>query len=449
MNSGIETGIHRLRVMSDRRPFGSTRAARARSKGEARLPGIERYYKRMPTRRAGRPAALIVCCLAAAAAAQGVPPAAPAARSPQGAPAPGPRGAAAPGGAPAAPALTLHTAWTTELPALPSGSPAFDPRHLFVLLRDNRVAAVALDGGGLSWIADGAASAVAAGDGLAFLAGGDAIEARSAEAGAPAWVYRAGEPLAPMLAWDGGWLLAATAAGDALMLGARDGHLLWRQPLGAPIVARAAMAADRVYILLDDGRVTARRLVDGSAIWERRLGGRPTTLRVLDDCLFVGAEDTYLYCLDAKDGDRRWRWRTGGGITGTPDVDADRVYFVALDNVLRALDRGNGHQRWMRPLGFRPTGGPLLLNELLLVPGMSPELALFRAATGAPAGRLPAGAEPFVPPRVLGPAAAQPGEVTLIVVGRGGTVERLGPAPPPLQARPLAGVPPYVIRDPS
>ncbi|MBP1633683.1 MAG: afsK [Acidobacteria bacterium] len=392
----------------------------------------------MPTRRAAL-APLLALCLPVLAAAQGVPPAVPV-----GPPAQPPPGAAAP----AQPALTLYSAWSTELPAAPSGPPAFDAQYGFVPLRNGELAAVALDRGTLAWAAPVEARAVAAGIGLVFLAGAESIEARAAATGARGWAYAAGEALAPVLFFDGGWLLAATAAGDALMLNAQSGALLWRQPLGAALGRQAVMTGDRVYLLLDDGRVTARRLADGSMIWERKLGGRPTALRALDDRVFVGAEDKYLYCLDASDGDQHWRWRAGGGVTGTPAVDAGRLYFVAFDNVLRALNRGNGHLRWMRPLGFRPSDGPVLLGELLLVPTVSPDLALFRADTGAPAGKVSAGAEPAAAPHVL-PGAATAADMVLLVVTREGSIERLGPPPPPLLAKPLPGVPPYVSLAPT
>ncbi|MBP7571080.1 MAG: PQQ-like beta-propeller repeat protein [Acidobacteria bacterium] len=406
----------------------------------------------MPTRPAGL-APLVLLSLATLAAAQGAPPARPAPAATQRPPAAGTplsppaKGTALAPPAAAAPALALRSAWTTELPASPSGAPAFDARHAYVPLRDGRFTAVGLERGSVTWTAEAPAAAVAAGDGLVFLATGDAVEARRAATGEREWIYEPGEELAPALSWDGGWLLASTVDGDALMLGARDGKLLWRQALAARPATRPAMTADRLYLALEDGRVVARQITDGSGIWERRLGGRPAALSALDDRLFVGADDKYLYCLDTKDGDQKWRWRTGGAVTGTPAVGGDRVYFVAFDNVLRALDRGNGHQRWMRPLGFRPTGGPLLVNGLLLVPSLSPELAVFRADTGARAGTVPAGAEPVATPHVLYPASAGPGEVTLVVVGRTGRIERLGPAPPVLQAKPIPGAPMYLMPD--
>ncbi len=416
--------------------------------GTARRPGFGRYYKRMPTPRAGL-AALVALSLATLAAAQSPSPARPASAATQQpavagtAPSPPARGTALAPPA-AAPALALRSDWTTDLPGSPSGAPAFDAHHAYVPLRGDRLAAVGLEHGSVVWTVEARAAAVAAGDDLVFLAAGDAVEARRAATGEREWIFEPGEDLAPALSWDGGWLLAATADGDALMLGARDGRLLWRQELGARPAARPVMTGDRVYLALEDGRVTARLLADGSVIWERRLDGRPTALRATDDQLFVGADDRHLYCLDTKDGDRKWRWRTGGGVTGTPAVDGDRVYFVAFDNVLRALDRGNGHQRWMRPLGFRPTGGPLLVNGLLLDPSLSSELAVFKADTGVRAGTIAAGAEPVAPPHQLHPASAGPGEVTLVVVGRTGKIERLGPAPPVLQAKPIPGAPMYL-----
>jgi hypothetical protein len=100
----------------------------------------------------------------------------------------------------------------------------------------------------------------------------------------------------------------------------------------------------------------------------------------------VGSLDDWFYCLDTKDGKRKWRWRNDADVVGMPVIDRRRIYFVALDNVLRALNRGGGSLFWKRAIPMRPSSGPILTENLLIVPGLAAELHGYAIADGAPAG---------------------------------------------------------------
>ncbi len=97
---------------------------------------------------------------------------------------------------------------------------------------------------------------------------------------------------------------------------ATDGQVLWTRQLGSPVRARPVVTATGVYVSLDDGRVVALDLTTGAPRWERPLGGKPADLLVLDDRLFVGADDKYFYSLKTSNGDERWKQahrRAAGG----------------------------------------------------------------------------------------------------------------------------------------
>jgi outer membrane protein assembly factor BamB len=177
-----------------------------------------------------------------------------------------------------------------------------------------------------------------------------------------------------------------------------DGHLVWRRDLGSPAHAQPALAADRVYVPLDDNRVVALRVDTGDPVWERRLGGPATGLLAFEDRVFGGSTDNFFYALTAADGRVAWRWRTGADVVGVPVVDDRNVYFVSLDNVLRALSRRSGVQHWVRLLPLRPSRGPLMLERTVVVSGVAPMLRAYNVKDGTPAGELPASGELAGPP---------------------------------------------------
>jgi outer membrane protein assembly factor BamB len=287
------------------------------------------------------------------------------------------------------------------LDASPSAQAAADDKRAYIPLKGGRLVAVDLTKSTVLWSLDiDTKLAPAMGDGLVFVAGDEFLTALTAE-GAVRWTMPLGGGFSAPLLWDSGWLIAPATSGDVLCLRASDGQVLWTRNLGSPVSARPTIGGDRVYLSLENGRVVALGLKDGASIWEHQLGGTPGPVFALDDRVFVGARDKFFYCLNTKNGKRRWRWRTGGTIVGTAVVDPKRVYFTALDNVVRGLDRNNGSQHWQAGLPLRPTSGPLLLGSVLFVGGVAAELRAYTVKEGLLAGQYDAPSDLAAPPQLL------------------------------------------------
>jgi hypothetical protein len=160
---------------------------------------------------------------------------------------------------------------------------------------------------------------------------------------------------------------------------------LWRRDLGAPLQAAPALAGDRVYLPVSDGRVLALSLETGDEIWSRKLAEPAVGILPVGDRVFVGSKDNQMHSLKAGDGGTDWRWRTGADLLGLPVLDTRRVYFVALDNILRGHNRNSGSMEWKRVLPMRPFTGPFLSGGLVIVSGVASELHAYNAADGKPA----------------------------------------------------------------
>jgi outer membrane protein assembly factor BamB len=307
--------------------------------------------------------------------------------------------------APQAPSSSLslfpvYEAWNEPLEKTLVAPPAFAGSRAFFPV-EGELVAVDLASGTPDWTATATAASIpASGDGLLFVAGDAAIVAIDQESGSIAWRVPFETELAVPLVWDNGWLVAADVDGTLLSFRASDGTLIWKRDLGSRVHAAPALAADRVYAPLEDKRVVALNVSTGETIWERSLGGPPNEMLALDERIYVGSDDNFLYCLLASNGEIGWRWRTGGDVIGVPVVDDRRVYFVSRDNVLRALDRHSGSQRWMRALPGRPTRGPVRSGAVLLVSGVAPKVSAFAMNDGSPAGEVTAPGELAAAPYV-------------------------------------------------
>jgi outer membrane protein assembly factor BamB len=298
----------------------------------------------------------------------------------------------------------VRSLWTLDLnnDLRASAPPAFDKTHAFFPIEGDRIVAYDLVTGQQMWIVQIAATGrPAASPDLVFVIESAMLDAVRVADGSMAWQLPFAEQLAAPLAWDNGWLVAATIEGDVLAFRASDGHPVWRRNIGSPAHASPALAADRVYVPTEDGRVVALRVETGARLWERRLGGAASDILALDERLYVGSKDNFFYCLKTTDGEEDWRFRTGGDVIGLPLVDEHTVYFVSLDNVLRALSRGSGNQRWRSILPLRPTTGPIRAADAIIVTGLAETLPAFIAKDGTPAGTLAPGGEVVAPPHIL------------------------------------------------
>ena len=291
-----------------------------------------------------------------------------------------------------APARSVfESRWKVTLPENPAAPAGFDDAHAYVALRSGKLVALALEDGKSVWTADVRTLwSPVAGDGRVFVASGSQLRAIDAATGREQWRTSLDQPLAVAPVFDTGWLFAGTTSGLLFALRAADGAVLWKIDLGAPLSAPPVPSELHVYLPITDGRIVAAELSHGKAVWTRMLPAKPSPMLALNDRLFVGTEDNFLYCLARSDGEQKWKWRTGGDIVSAPITDGERVFFLSLDHMLRALDQDGGSLRWQRPVPNRTIGGPLRIGELVAVASLVPQLHGFNAADGKPVGSTPA-----------------------------------------------------------
>ena len=301
----------------------------------------------------------------------------------------------------------LEATLEVALDAQPSAPAAFDEGAAYLPLKGGRLVAIDLGTGAVRWALELATTwAPGVDTGLVVVAADELLTALDARTGRARWHVPVTGGFSAPATVEEGWVLAAAASGDVLAVRAADGHVLWTTNVGAPVRARPVPTPTGVYVSTEDGRVTALDLMTGARRWERRLPGRPGPLLVLDDRLFVGADDKFFYSLDTDDGDVRWRQRVGGRPAGPPAVDDRRVFYVAFDNILWAFDLGNGGRKWHVPLPIRPSGGPLVVGDAVAVAGVSAEVHAYRAATGEPVSKFESPADLAQPPQLIPAATA-------------------------------------------
>ena len=339
----------------------------------------------------------------------------------------------------------IAAAWTLPLNSGLTTAPGYDSSRGYFPLDGNQLVAYDLTRGTRLWLVSTTTDTEpAAGDELVFVLEHDVLTARRAADGSKVWAVPFAEKLTVPPVWDTGWLVAANASGTVFAFRAADGQLIWSRNVGSPLGSRPAPSGHRVFVATEDGRIVALDIQSGEIAWDRRLGGAGSDILALDERLFVGSRDNYMYCLRTDDGSRDWRVRTGADIIGAPVVDEHNLYFVSLDNVLRALNRGHGVQQWIQGLSFRPTAGPVKADDTLIVNGIVPGLKGFSTKDGRPSGDQTTSGELAAPLHFLSNPLTGTNELIVITrdVLKGATVTALrrsgDPAIAPFAALPNA-----------
>ena len=99
-------------------------------------------------------------------------------------------------------------------------------------------------------------------------------------------------------------------------------------------------------------------------IWESKTNGPVTTApKIVDETVYIGSCDGYLYAFCANTGKLKWKCSTGWGIVTTPFV-SDRLVFVgSLDNNFYALNEYSGDIKWFFTCNSAIHSNPIVYGE--------------------------------------------------------------------------------------
>ncbi|CAK0744044.1 Outer membrane protein assembly factor BamB [Gammaproteobacteria bacterium] len=205
-----------------------------------------------------------------------------------------------------------------------------------------------------------------------------------------------------------------------------------------------ALDAEQVYAASFDGTVQARRLSDGSLIWEVRTGlpitGGPGAGEGL---VVVGTAKAEVVALEAISGQERWRASLSGPVLSVPKIQDGRVVVQASDNTLYGFDARDGSRQWLYSvplpvLTVRGSGAPVIIAGHVLAGFAGGKLSLLTLKEGIPRWETtvspPSGrseleriVDPSAEPVTIGEVAFVPmyqGELTAVALRSGEVIWR-------------------------
>ncbi|MDG6228642.1 MAG: PQQ-binding-like beta-propeller repeat protein [Candidatus Thermoplasmatota archaeon] len=88
---------------------------------------------------------------------------------------------------------------------------------------------------------------------------------------------------------------------------------------------------------------------------------------IIDDVVYVGSWDSYLYAFNCTTGQNIWKFQTGWGVESTPVADEATLYFGSYDGVVYAIDKNSSDIRWSFKSNGAITSSPVLFNEQIII----------------------------------------------------------------------------------
>jgi outer membrane protein assembly factor BamB len=159
----------------------------------------------------------------------------------------------------------------------------------------------------------------------------------------------------------------------------------WRFDTGGPVRSSPVIAAGRVHVGSDSGRLFALDLSTGRPTWTAALGAPVRCAPAVAGGLVVcGADDGVLRALDAAGGTERWRFRTGGAVRAAPAVVGDRVVFGSLDQHCYCLRLRDGAELWRYKTDHEVHAAPAVANGTVFVGTWGWRLHALDLGTGKP-----------------------------------------------------------------
>jgi outer membrane protein assembly factor BamB len=139
-----------------------------------------------------------------------------------------------------------------------------------------------------------------------------------------------------------------------------------------------------VYIGDSDGTLDAVRLVDGTAVWTKKLGdvGFLAGAAWNQGRLYVGDSNGVVRCLSAEDGSEVWHADVGAEVYAGPMIHQQDVLVTCEAGTLACLDAATGKERWHFHIEAPLRCTPTIVSGHVLLAGCDSKLHLIDVTDG-------------------------------------------------------------------
>lgn len=190
--------------------------------------------------------------------------------------------------------------------------------------------------------------------------------------------------------------------GELCAYAASSGKRLGWVNLGDAIQGSPAISGAVAFVAMSNSResVAAFDLVTGRPQWKKSCGDVELSPLLFQENLYVGNIAGSFFCLDRGTGEQRWRFDLPEnsrlkGIRSSPAADSGMVVFGADDGWVYGLNAGTGALRWKTDTGAPVSASPLIDGGTVFIGNRNGSIFAIGGSNGRVLWRAEAGAGVF------------------------------------------------------
>jgi outer membrane protein assembly factor BamB len=151
-----------------------------------------------------------------------------------------------------------------------------------------------------------------------------------------------------------------------------EGKARWRMEYG-DIEASPLLRNQKIFAGNVEGAFYCVDLTTGVQLWKFELPdnvkrkGIRSSAAGSDSSITFGADDGFLYALDAERGTQIWRHNTGASIVGSPCIANGNVYVGNLGGTICGVDLHSGKPRWQFEAGASIYASPSFADNKIFI----------------------------------------------------------------------------------
>ncbi len=188
-----------------------------------------------------------------------------------------------------------------------------------------------------------------------------ALESRS---GRINWTFQTNGKIRSTARVAHGHVFFGSDDGKLYALVAQNGRHLWDYDTVAPVRTQPWVTNDLIIFGNEDGELAGLEL-SGAKKWSFRAKRAITSSPYVDleGICYFGSFDGHLHAVQANDGWRVWRFRTGRPVISSPVVEGTYVYFGVTDGTFYSVNTQTGKDRWKFSAEAPIIGSPVVHEE--------------------------------------------------------------------------------------